>query len=482
MGPPRRTCCPPSHSPPTSRLRLPFRLSLRVLSPNTLLLCVLATFVLSASRAAAYGAPGGAMATFYGGPDASGTWGGNCGYGNLVQAGYGILVAAGSPPLYKGGKGCGACYRVKCTNSTYCNKGVSIVVAITDLCPGGGWCCPTCRHFDLSEPAFIALANRAAGFVPLSYEQVPCVFSNNIRLTATGSPFWLNLLIRQVAGPGDLSLVEVMDSNSPTWRPMRHDWGANWVYESFLQAPLKFRLTSLTDNQQVVTNPNCLPAGWVPAKDYDCNIQFSFPGDGMDGNHGGPHGDGSGLSDAAPRNRTKVIRPIKKNKSPAKSPSTPKTPGNPKNPGTPKSPGKSPSKPPATNSPGKPPAKPPSKSPPTKNGNNGSKDNKSGNDNGNNNGNKNGGSKNTNKGKNGSNTNKGGGSSSGGDKKEGGHPPNVGHHPEGVGHRPADLQVWVTTSLGKEVRHHQLRQRLYQLLRVRLWVYQLLRVRLWVLE
>ncbi|CAI7894162.1 unnamed protein product, partial [Closterium sp. NIES-54] len=301
MGPPRRTCSPPSHPSPASRLCPP----LRLLSPSTLLLCVLATFVISASRAAAYGVPGGAMGTFYGGPDASGTWGGNCGYGNLVQAGYGILVAAGSPPLYKGGKGCGACYRISCTNSTYCNKGVSIVVAITDLCPGGGWCCPTCRHFDLSEPAFIALANRAAGFVPLAYEQVPCVFSNNIRLTATGSPFWLNLLIRQVAGPGDLSLVEVMDSNSPTWRPMRHDWGANWVYESFLQAPLKFRLTSLTDNQQVVTSPNCLPAGWVPAKDYDCNIQFSFAGDGMDGNHGGPHGDGSGLSDAAPRNRTK---------------------------------------------------------------------------------------------------------------------------------------------------------------------------------
>ncbi|GJP56901.1 hypothetical protein CLOM_g15958, partial [Closterium sp. NIES-68] len=140
---------------------------------------------------------------------------------------------------------------------------------------------------------------------------VPCVFSNNIRLTATGSPFWLNLLIRQVAGPGDLSLVEVMDSNSPTWRPMRHDWGANWVYDAFLQAPLKFRLTSLTDNQQVVTSPGCLPAGWIPAKDYDCNIQFQFAGDGMDGNHGGPHGDGSGLSDAAPRNRTKVTRPIR---------------------------------------------------------------------------------------------------------------------------------------------------------------------------
>ncbi|CAI6004220.1 unnamed protein product [Closterium sp. NIES-65] len=161
------------------------------------------------------------MATFYGGPDASGTWGGNCGYGNLVQAGYGILVAAGSPPLYKGGKGCGACYRISCTNSTYCNKGVSIVVAITDLCPGGGWCCPTCRHFDLSEPAFIALANRAAGFVPLAYEQVPCVFSNNIRLTATGSPFWLNLLIRQVAGPGDLSLVEQASCDQFTWQIAR---------------------------------------------------------------------------------------------------------------------------------------------------------------------------------------------------------------------------------------------------------------------
>ena len=36
---------------------------------------------------------------------------GACGYGDLPAAGYSNVIAAGSPPIFKNGKGCGACYR-----------------------------------------------------------------------------------------------------------------------------------------------------------------------------------------------------------------------------------------------------------------------------------------------------------------------------------------------------------------------------------
>ncbi|GJP85988.1 hypothetical protein CLOP_g16064 [Closterium sp. NIES-67] len=243
-----------------------------------------------------FGYTGKATATYYGG----GIDGGNCGYGNLLAAGYGPIFAAGSVMLYKDGRGCGSCYRVRCVDSPYCKKGVSgVTVAITDQCPaGGGWCCPTCVHFDLGMAAFNMIAEQVAGHVPLVYTRVPCLFNRNIRLTPTGSDYWINLLVRNVAGPGDLASIDVAEAGSAMWKPMTHDWGAVWVYRTYLKSPLRFRLTSLMDGQVVETPAACLPAGWVAGKDYDCQVQFSSGGGGggwnnTGGNNGLTGGGGS---------------------------------------------------------------------------------------------------------------------------------------------------------------------------------------------
>ncbi|CAI5489114.1 unnamed protein product [Closterium sp. Naga37s-1] len=235
-----------------------------------------------------FGFTGKATATYYGG----GLDGGNCGFGNILAAGYGPLTAAGSVMLYKDGHGCGSCYRVRCVDSPYCKKGVSVTVTIADQCPaGGGWCCPSCVHFDLNMASFNLIAEQVAGHIPLVYTRVPCAFNRNIRLTPTGSDFWINLLVRNVAGPGDLASVHVAEAGSATWKPMEHDWGAVWVHRTCLKSPLRFRLTSLMDGQVVETPGPCLPAGWVAGKDYDCQVQFSGGGGG---GGGGAKGGGGG--------------------------------------------------------------------------------------------------------------------------------------------------------------------------------------------
>lgn len=61
-------------------------------------------------------------------------------------------VGAVSPILFKNGEGCGACYKVKCLDSSICSRRAATVI-ITDECPGG-YCSGGRVHFDLSGAAF----------------------------------------------------------------------------------------------------------------------------------------------------------------------------------------------------------------------------------------------------------------------------------------------------------------------------------------
>ncbi|CAI5988453.1 unnamed protein product [Closterium sp. NIES-64] len=135
-------------------------------------------------------------------------------------------------------------------------KDAEITVPITDFCPGGGVCCATCTHFDLSQPAFGIIADPVAGVIPLAYQRVPCSFPTSITFRVTGTNYWMNVLLLRVGGPGEVALVEVSSKNDPNWRPLTHDWGTNWVSWSYIEGPLKFRLTSGMDGAVITTGEN----------------------------------------------------------------------------------------------------------------------------------------------------------------------------------------------------------------------------------
>lgn len=83
--------------------------------------------------------------------------GGACGYGSLVDVKpFRARVGAVSPVLFKGGEGCGACYKVKCLDESICSRR-AVTVIITDECPGG-YCSNGRTHFDLSGAAFGRMA------------------------------------------------------------------------------------------------------------------------------------------------------------------------------------------------------------------------------------------------------------------------------------------------------------------------------------
>ncbi|XXG75857.1 hypothetical protein AAC387_Pa08g0338 [Persea americana] len=229
--------------------------------------------------------PGGA--TWYGSPNGYGSDGGACGYGNAIEkAPFSSLVSAGGPSLFKSGKGCGACYQVKCNHNAACS-GKPVTVVITDECPGGPSVAEA-AHFDLSGTAFGAMAItgradqlRKAGVLQIQYKRVPCNYPGwNVafHVDAGSNPYHLSVVVEFEDGDGNLAGLDLhQSSSSPTpkaWISMQHSWGAVWELNSVsaLKAPLSFKLIS--DSGKTIVANNLIPSRWQPGATYRSAVNF----------------------------------------------------------------------------------------------------------------------------------------------------------------------------------------------------------------
>lgn len=227
-----------------------------------------------------------AGATWYGSPNGAGSDGGACGYGNGVdQAPFSSMVSAGGPSLFKSGKGCGACYQVKCTENAACS-GNPVTVVITDECPGGP-CVAESTHFDLSGTAFGAMASpgkadelRNAGVLQIQYQKVKCNFPGAkvaFHVDSGSNPNYFAALIEYEDGDGELGAVNLKQAlDSDSWLPMQQSWGAVWKLDGAgqLRAPFSIKLTSLDSGKTLVAN-NVIPAGWQPGQTYRSVVNFA---------------------------------------------------------------------------------------------------------------------------------------------------------------------------------------------------------------
>ncbi|KAI6675713.1 hypothetical protein NL676_003619 [Syzygium grande] len=210
-----------------------------------------------------------AHATFYEG--GSGTFGGACGYQDVVQQGYGYQTAALSTALFNNGQTCGACYEIKCVDDPqWCQLGQpSLIITATNLCPpnyyqsgdNGGWCNPPREHFDIAKPVFTKLAkDYAAGIVPVQYRRVPCQKQGGVRFTITGNPYFNQVLVWNVGGAGDVVSVQVKSNKLP-WTTMQRIWGQKWETNAMLVGQsLTFRVRA--SDGRFTTAWHVAPSNW----------------------------------------------------------------------------------------------------------------------------------------------------------------------------------------------------------------------------
>ncbi|EFJ29025.1 hypothetical protein SELMODRAFT_410512 [Selaginella moellendorffii] len=224
-----------------------------------------------------------AHATYYGGSDASGTMGGACGYGNMYHEGFGVETTALSTVLFQNGASCGACYELKChQDPKWCRPGnLSITVTATNFCPPnparksyrGGWCNYPQQHFDLSMPAFVHLANRTAGIIPVIYTRVECKRQGGIRFTMRGNKWFILVMISNVGGAGDVRSVVVKGSRSP-WTPATRAWGQNWHISnrSMLEQGLSFVVSTSDGESRIALD--AVPQNWKFGQTFTTAAQF----------------------------------------------------------------------------------------------------------------------------------------------------------------------------------------------------------------
>nr|AIW09260.1 beta-expansin 2 [Carex sp. JS-2014] len=224
-------------------------------------------------------------ATWYGAPTGAGADdnGGGCGFKNVNLPPFNSMTSCGNHNLFKGGKGCGSCYLVKCTGHPACS-GRPSHITIADLCDGG-ICLDAPYHFDMAGTAFGSMAYpgranelRHAGRLAIDFARVPCQYPGrtiSFHVEQGSNPNYLAVLIEYEDGEGDLNMVEIMESNSRNWVQMKESWGAIYRMDTNrpLHAPFSIRMTD--DKNRKLVARNAIPANWRPNTFYRSVVQYS---------------------------------------------------------------------------------------------------------------------------------------------------------------------------------------------------------------
>ncbi|TKV98745.1 hypothetical protein SEVIR_9G581000v4 [Setaria viridis] len=231
---------------------------------------------------------GNARATWYGQPNGAGPYdnGGACGFKKVNEYPFMSMTSCGNQPLFRDGKGCGSCYKIRCSKHPACS-GRTETVVITDMnyfpVPAAPY------HFDLSGTAFGKLAKpgrnedlRRAGIIDIQFARVPCEFPGlkvGFHVEEGSTQVYFAVLVEYENGDGDVVQVDLMESSrrggGGRWTAMRESWGSIWRLDSNhrLRPPFSIRLRS--DSGKTLVARDVIPVNWRPNTFYRSFVQYS---------------------------------------------------------------------------------------------------------------------------------------------------------------------------------------------------------------
>ncbi|PWZ53737.1 Expansin-B4 [Zea mays] len=226
---------------------------------------------------------GNARATWYGQPNGAGPYdnGGACGFKNVNQYPFMAMTSCGNQPLYRDGKGCGSCYKIRCSKHAACS-GRTETVVITDMnyTPG-----VAPYHFDLSGTAFGRLAKpgrnddlRRAGIIDIQFARVPCEFPGlkvGFHVEEGSTQVYFAVLVEYENGDGDVVQVDLMEKRARRWTPMSQSWGSIWRLDSNHRLQPPFSIRTRTDSGKTLVARDVIPLNWRPNTFYRSIVQYS---------------------------------------------------------------------------------------------------------------------------------------------------------------------------------------------------------------
>lgn len=206
---------------------------------------------------------------------------GACGYGPLALGFEGGYIAGAVPSIYKNGAGCGACFRIKCKNTTLCNKEGTRVV-VFDLNTNNQ------VDFVLSSDAFKAMAKKGMadtlviqGIVDVDYRRVPCDYKNKnlaVRVEEMSRyPDYLAIKFLYQGGQTEIIGADVATVGEANWKYLSRNYGAVWDTDRVPKGPLQLRLrvTQGSDGLNLLQDKAVLPADWKNGVVYDTGLKVT---------------------------------------------------------------------------------------------------------------------------------------------------------------------------------------------------------------